>query len=139
MSNMKDLAKIIGSPESERLEYKAVLPPARSLAQLIAAFANSEGGLIILGVNDASGEIKITGLSEDFHANGVTHKAIDLLSPKPEVHYEYITQEGKRLYVIQVKKSQSAIAVENKIYVRKGHQNILSNPEVRQASTSQLP
>lgn len=139
MNNIKDLAKIIGSPESERLEYKAVLPPARSLAQLIAAFANSQGGLIVLGVNDASGEVKITGLSEDFHANGVTHKAIDLLSPKPEVHYEYITREGKRVYVIHVKKSQSAVAIENKIYIRKGHQNVLSNPETKKATASQLP
>lgn len=90
MRNIKDLTKIIGSTENEQLEYKAVLPPARSLAQIIAAFANSQGGLIVLGVNDANGEIKITGLSEDFHANGVTHKAIDLLSPKPEVRYEYV-------------------------------------------------
>lgn len=139
MSNIKNPGKIIGNPESERLEYKAVLPPARSLAQLIAAFANSEGGLIVLGVNDASGEVKITGLSEDFHANGVTHKAIDLLIPKPEVRYEYITQEGKRLYVIQVEKSKSAIAVENKIYIRKGNQNILSNPKTKKVTTDQLP
>ncbi len=62
-----DISKILGSEENEQLEYKAVLPPARSLAQMIAAFANSNGGLIILGVNEANGEIKITGLSEDFH------------------------------------------------------------------------
>lgn len=139
MNNIKDLAKIIGSPENEYLEYKAVLPPARSLAQLIAAFANSQGGLIVLGVSNANGEVKITGLSEEFHANGVTHKAIDLLSPKPEVRYQYITQQGRRLYVIQVEKSRSAIAVENKIYVRKGLQNALSNPETKKATTNQLP
>ncbi len=139
MSNIKNLTKIIGSPENEQLEYKAVLPPARSLAQMIAAFANSQGGLIVLGVNDANGEVKITGLSEDFHANGVTHKAIDLLIPKPEVKYEYVTQEGKRLYIIQVEKSHSAIAVENKIYVRNGLQNILSNPETKKVTASQLP
>lgn len=139
MSNIKNIEKIIGSPENERLEYKAVLPPARSLAQLIAAFANSEGGLIVLGVNDANGEVKITGLSEDFHANGVTHKAIDLLSPKPTVRYEYITQKGKRLYAIQVEKSKSAIAVENKVYIRKGTQNILSNPETKKTTAGQLP
>lgn len=139
MSNIKDLSAIIGKPESEQLEYKAVLPPARSLAQMIAAFANSQGGVIVLGVNDASGEVKITGLSEDFHANGVTHKAIDLLSPKPEVQYEYITRGGKRLYAIQVNRSNSPISVENKIYVRKGHQNILSNPEVMRETVGQLP
>ena len=139
MSNIKDYAKIIGSPESEHLEYKAVLPPARSLAQLIAAFANSDGGLIVLGVNNANGKVKITGLSEDFHANEVTHKAIDLLMPKPEVRYEYIMHERKRLYVLIVEKSKSAIAVENKIYIRKGNQNILSNPDTKKASLGQLP
>jgi hypothetical protein len=138
MNNIRDISVIIGSPESEQLEYKAVLPPARSLAQMIAAFANSQGGTIILGVNDASGEVKITGLSEDFHANGVTHKAIDLLNPTPEVRYEYITKEGKRLYVIQVEKSQSTVVVENKIYIRKGLQNILSNPETKKVAASQL-
>jgi hypothetical protein len=139
MSNIEDLSVLIGSPESEQLEYKAVLPPARSLAQIIAAFANSQGGIIVLGVNDGIGEVKITGLSDDFHANGVTHKAIDLLSPKPEIRYEYITREGKRLYVIQVNKSNSTIAVENKIYVRKGQQNILSNPQLKRVNSGQLP
>ena len=75
MNLSTDLSSILGSSKSEQLEYKAVLPPARSLAQMIAAFANSNGGIIILGVNEVNGEIKITGLSEDFHANGVTHKA----------------------------------------------------------------
>jgi hypothetical protein len=139
MSNIKNFTKIIGSPKGEQLEYKAVLPPARNLAQLIAAFANSRGGLIILGVNEASGEVKITGLSEEFHAIGVTHKAIDLLNPKPEIQYEYVTHEGKNLYVIQVEKSKLPIAVENKFYARKGNQNILPNFETKKPTTGQLP
>lgn len=134
-----DLSNLIGSPENERLEYKAVLPPARSLAQMIAAFANSNGGLIILGVNDANGEIKITGLSEDFHANGVTHKAIDLLSSKPNIKYEYLSHKGKRLYVIEVEKSLAVVAIENKIYTRNGTKIILSNPEIKQDTNNRLP
>lgn len=136
---VSELQTIIGSPQSERLAYKAVLPPARSLAQIIAAFANANGGVIILGVNEANGEVNVTGLSEDFHANGVTHKAIDLLFPKPIVRYEYVTYEGKRLYVIQVEKSTSSITIENKIYVRRGKQIALSNPETKRITSNQLP
>lgn len=134
-----DISKILGSEENEQLEYKAVLPPARSLAQMIAAFANSNGGLIILGVNEANGEIKITGLSEDFHANGVTHKAIDLLSPKPNIKYEYLSHEGKRLYVIEVEKSLTVVAIENKIYIRSGTKIVLNNPEIKQNKVNRLP
>jgi len=139
MNISTDLSGILGTPENERLEYKAVLPPARTLAQMIAAFANSNGGMIILGVNEANGEIKITGLSEDFHANGVTHKAIDLLSPKPNIKYDYLSHEGKRLYVIEVEKSLTVVAIENKIYIRNGTKIVLNNPEIKQNKTNQLP
>ncbi len=139
MNLSTDLSAIIGKPENERLEYKAVLPPARSLAQMIAAFANSKGGVIILGINEANGEINITGLSEDFHANGVTHKAIDLLTPKPVIKYEYLSHDGKRLYIIQVEKSLTNVAIENKIYIREGTRIILNNPETKQNKINTLP
>ncbi|CDS91623.1 putative transcriptional regulator [Sphingobacterium sp. PM2-P1-29] len=139
MKSEKRKPLIIGEPESDQLEYKAVLPPARSLAQMIAAFANSAGGFIVLGVHQANGEITIAGLSEDFHANSVTHKAIDLLLPKPIVKYEYITHKSKRLYVIDVSPSTETISIENKIYFRNGAQNVLRNPEVKESNTNRLP
>lgn len=139
MNNTIDIKTIIGTPENDQLEYKAVLPPARSLAQMIAAFANANGGAIILGVNEANGNIKITGLSEDFQANSVTHKAIDLLLPKPTIKYEYISFEGKRLYVIEIEKSEDKIAIENKVYVRQNAKIVLTNPEIKQYSTSRPP
>jgi len=139
MESEKKISLVIGNPENEQLEYKAVLPPARSLAQMIAAFANSNGGFIVLGVHQANGELTVTGLSEDFHANGVTHKAIDLLLPKPEVKYEYMTHKGKRLYIIEVEKAMSPIAIESKIYVRQGIRIILSNLEIKQENSNRLP
>ncbi|PIF45320.1 putative DNA-binding protein [Chryseobacterium sp. 52] len=139
MDAFKDFSEILDTPESEILEYKAVLPPARSLAQMIASFANSNGGTIVLGVHSANGEIKITGLSEDFHANSVTHKALDLLLPKPDIKYEYISYKGKRLYVIQTKKLASPVTLENKIYTRKGSQIVLTNPEIKQNKLNRLP
>lgn len=73
MDITNEVAQIIGQEESSTLEYKAVLPPSRNIAQLISSFANTEGGYIILGVSD---NLEINGLSEDFYANTITHKLL---------------------------------------------------------------
>tara|TARA_R110000744_G_scaffold88464_2_gene172466 strand:- start:2727 stop:3803 length:1077 start_codon:yes stop_codon:yes gene_type:complete len=139
MKDIKKLMGIIGSPESELIEYKAVLPPARTLAKLISAFANSNGGYIVLGVSESQSEIKINGLSSDFRANSVTHKAIDLIEPRPSVQYDYINHKEKRLFAIQVEKSDEIISLEGKVYKREGSEIFLSNPEEKVYKTNVLP
>jgi hypothetical protein len=125
MDITNEVVQIIGQEESSTLEYKAVLPPSRNIATLISAFANTDGGYIILGVSD---NLEINGLSEDFHANAITHKALDLLSPQPKVHYQYVSYKRKKLYVIKVEKSTSLIALESKIYKRVGSKSLLLEP-----------
>jgi hypothetical protein len=125
MDIAKEVAVLIGRPAEARLEYKAVLPPARTVAQLICSFANSQGGFIVLGVAHVGGKLKINGLSEEFRATAITHNAIDLLSPRPGVNYEYVFYEQKRLYVIKVEKSDTPIALEGKVYVREGAHSVL--------------
>ena len=92
MDWIEEIKKIVGQPESQTLEYKAVLPPSRNVAQILCSFANTEGGFLILGVTDDS---KINGLSEDFHANTITHKALDLLTPKPNIEYQYVQCQNR--------------------------------------------
>lgn len=54
--------KIIAEGESETVEFKPRLPPNHIVAQVLAAFANTEGGILLIGVSD---EGKILGLSDD--------------------------------------------------------------------------
>src|SRR5258706_6473845 len=108
----------IGQPESEQLEYKAVLPPAATVAQLIGSFANTKGGAIVLGVVEDGKDILINGLSDEFRAVQITRKAIDILSPSPPVSYDYVVHQGKRLFVIDVKKSDVPLSLGGKFYAR---------------------
>ncbi len=129
MITESEISKIIGQPEGQQLEYKAVLPPSRTIAQLICSFANADGGYIVLGVSESPGRtLEIPGLSQDFHANSITHKALDLLSPQPQTHYQYIQHQGKSLYIIKVEKSGVTVSAEGRIFKRVGVETILINP-----------
>lgn len=132
MISEKDLSNIIGQPEGEELEYKAVLPPARTMGQLISSFANTKGGLIVLGVAEkGSGRNEAIGLSEDFQANSIVHKAIDLLNPKPSIEYYYSKHGSKRIYVIQIAKSDAEILIEGKAFIRHGSTTVLKHPPIK--------
>lgn len=127
MELQEQVSSIILQPESEILEYKAVLPPSKSIAQIICSFANTNGGLLILGVSEIGG-LKVSGLSEDFRATSITHKAIDLLSPKPTVDYGYVQHDSKKLFAIKVGKSSNKISLEGKIFIRQDDRIVQSNP-----------
>ncbi|WP_417799184.1 helix-turn-helix domain-containing protein [Tenacibaculum sp.] len=111
---------------SNEIEYKAVLPPARNIARLISSFANANGGYIILGALNSK---EINGLSQDFHANSITHKALDLLTPSPKVEYQYLNYNNKKLYAIYTEKSNTKINLEGKIYKRIENKSVLTNPQ----------
>lgn len=132
-----EIQQLIGQAESATLDYKAVLPPSINIAQIISSLANTDGGYIIIGVlkkND--GNIEVIGLSQDFHANTITHKALDILSPIPKIHYQYVLFNGKKIYVIKVGKSDIAIEVEGKTYIRVGASVKISNPTEMQFKTN---
>ncbi len=128
MSLKAEIDSIIGKSESETLEYKAVLPPSRSIAQILSAFANTKGGYLVLGVNETKGKPIISGLSKDFHASTITQKAVELLSPKPMIAYDYVEYDGKTLFIIKVEKSTASVLVQGKTFIRIGDKTSLAEP-----------
>jgi predicted HTH transcriptional regulator len=97
MDITNEVIQIIGQKESSTLEYKAVLPPSRNIAQLISSFANADGGYIVLGVSD---NLEINGLSEDFHANTITHKVINCcFEPHLKILFVESLGHGNKLVV----------------------------------------
>ena len=131
MNIESEVLAALGQQEGQTLEYKAVLPPARNVGQMICGFANADGGLLILGVSDSTGSPLITGLSEDFHANAILNKAIELLSPKPQITHQQIYKDGKRIFAIKVGKSEHQITVEGKTFKRQGQHFLELNPSIK--------
>lgn len=134
MSFIDDITAIIGQPESERLEYKAVLPPAATIARLLCSFANTEGGNLILGITEPHGTVQVMGLSDEFRAIPITQKAIALLSPTPIVHYDYVPYEGKRVFAIHVEKANIPITLAGREYIRQDTNSLPRHAEVTRPS-----
>jgi ATP-dependent DNA helicase RecG len=59
--NANELLSLIAKGENSRLQLKENVTNAVSISQEIVAFANSSGGILIIGVGDKAGEVK--GLS----------------------------------------------------------------------------
>lgn len=126
MNLQEEIKSLVKQAESEQVEFKAVLPPSKNIARNIAAFANTNGGFIILGVLEKNGSTILKGLSGDFRANEITHKALDLLTPRPAIDYGYVVIDGKKLFVIKVPQAKD-ILLESKKYVREGSVTKLVN------------
>lgn len=111
---------LLSQTENETLEYKAVLPPSRTIATVLCAFANTNGGYLVLGVREKNKHVQVTGLSGDFQAEEVSRRAISLLSPSPTVTHRYVNHLGKSLFVLAVDKSPATVTLEGQIYRRRG-------------------
>lgn len=122
--NLNDAQNIVGQPRGETVEYKAVLPSSRFLAETICAYANTKGGYIILGVTE---NLEINGLSGDFKTEAILQKAISLMSPQPQIQSGYININSKRLFIVVTQKSDDTIRIEGKKYIREGEITKLSD------------
>ena len=116
----KRLIEIIKSGESVELEFKRSLHSVQEIAKLICSFANTQGGLLILGVEDDG---KIVGVDED--PDMVQQKAssaIKMVHPHPTANIEVMEIEQKNIVVIRVHKADTCAfhSYDGAIYVRIG-------------------
>jgi ATP-dependent DNA helicase RecG len=123
MPTQQELLEMIAGGESDILEFKRDDIRPERLAREIAAMANEQGGIILLGVED-SGEI-----------SGITRKNLQewtydtvlgrYVFPRPNPSYREIEIEGKRVAVLTLEcgDSKPYVARNNEredIYIRQG-------------------
>jgi ATP-dependent DNA helicase RecG len=114
------LKKIIVEGESVEVELKQSFHSVQEIARIIAAFANTQGGLLILGVTDKR---RIEGIKENpdiiqqkiAHANAIIH-------PAPLTNVEVHTLDHKKIILVVVHKADLSVfhSVEGVIFVRLG-------------------
>ncbi len=130
--NHKDLKNLIQMGEGTYLEFKKRTPTAAKIAREMAAFANGDGGTLLVGVSD-SGEI--TGVEAFFEEEFLLQKAArELCDPVIELVIELVhTPEGD-VMVIRVPESEiKPVYIRGKrgrlVFVRSRDESVLASEE----------
>lgn len=113
--NEKELKKLLTSGETETVEFKESLN--ESFYKNISSFANSKGGMIILGA-DKNGNIKGIESSSRF-LEDLTNRIVNKLSLYPDI--ETIDIKGKRVIAVKVVRSVYPVSYEGRYYERVGN------------------
>jgi len=113
-----ELKEIIKRGENDTVEFKQKLSSPKNLAVLIASFANSYGGKILLGVTNKS---KVRGVGDAQETITKINETINLIVPRLKPEIEIVEIYDKNVVVITVKPSNNAPhAVQGEYYKRKG-------------------
>ncbi len=113
-----DYFQIIQHGETETVEFKERFPPnANDVAKEVAAFANSKGGILFIGVTD---DKKIIGIEQPDkivqRITGVVRQCDPPLQPRIKT----VHLQNKGVIVVLVSRHNVPVSVNGKFYVRVG-------------------
>ncbi|MFN3848330.1 MAG: helix-turn-helix domain-containing protein [Spirosomataceae bacterium] len=99
---LQELETLLKKRESTTLEFKSRIDNPYKIARTIVAFANTSGGIALVGINDDKTVKGISALPEIEKLQ----KALELIEPPLEINYEIVMyQEKRKVLIINVKES----------------------------------
>lgn len=124
------IIKLIEEGEHQQLDFKFAVNDSKKIARSLSAFANTNGGRLLIGVKD-NGKIAGVRSEEEYHMI----EAASELYTNPKVNFNTIKHiiAGKQILEIIIKKSKdrphSAPDEKGKMkaFVRVNDQNLLAN------------
>ena len=135
-----ELLNIISRGESSKVQFKERMPHIESMAHEMVAFSNSDGGMIIFGVNDKTGDLNGLNFSEIASINSqLANIASNNILPPISVSSETVSVNGNNLVVVEIPKGtrKPYKDLEGGFYMRNGAtaQIVLENRELARLFT----
>lgn len=116
------LQEIIKRGESQKVEFKTRLPPDAILARLFVAFANTTGGIILIGIGDDGKVIGLTKKETSVALNRLQQIGTTLFDSKIKTAMTYVN--GKIIvFAIITKPPDTLLPIRTSagdIYIRSG-------------------
>jgi ATP-dependent DNA helicase RecG len=116
--------------EDDLFDRKSATADGRAVQKIAVAFANADGGELVLGVADEKAEAdpnkRWSGLTNPEGYNSHL-QALFNLNPTVDFRHEFLLAEGKEGYVLRIyieKSAEVAKTGDGKVYQRKGAQSL---------------
>jgi predicted HTH transcriptional regulator len=124
------ISKLIEEGEHQQLDFKFEITDARRIARSLVAFANTDGGRLLIGVKD-NGAIAGVRSDEEYYMVEAAAK----MYCQPPVHFltkEWTVNQKNVLEIIVPKSPDKPHYAAHKdgkwmVYIRRGDQNLLAN------------
>jgi predicted HTH transcriptional regulator len=126
----KYVKSLIEKGENQQLDFKFEISDARKIAKTFSAFANTDGGKLLIGVKDNG---RISGVKSEEEAYMAESAAQLYCRPAVEFNLKRWEVEGKSILEVEIPKAKTKphFAKDEKgdwiAYVRVGDQNIKAN------------
>ena len=117
--------------ESERIEYKSQM--IDDIYKEVIAFANTDGGVIYLGIDDKGNQIGIDNVDETY--TRLTNGIRDAIAPDVTMFVRYVLQDNKVIRIEVGEGSYKPYYLKGKglkpagVYVRQGATSVQASPE----------
>ncbi|MBN8825665.1 MULTISPECIES: helix-turn-helix domain-containing protein [unclassified Spirosoma] len=126
-----ELDGLIRQGEHSRLEFKRQLSSAARIARTLAAFANSAGGIVLIGVADDG---KIIGVASEFREVAIIEEATEqLIQPALTISYKTLAPDGRIVLIVTILESDEKphYVIQDKtkrtIYIRAKDKSVPTN------------
>lgn len=131
LTDTQYIRQLVSEGEHCHQDFKFEISDARKIARSLSAFANTEGGRLLIGVKDNG---KIAGVRSDEEIYMIEAAATMYCQPKVELETRTYQVEGKTVLEIRINEAVSkpvyALDEANKpwAYLRIKDENILATP-----------
>ena len=129
--SLTELIERITLGEDSSMEFKREMPHRNSMADKIAAFANADGGMILIGIDDNKDIIGIELQKLDHIEKTVVEICNDSIKPTVPIFTEKLQIDEKNILKIEIPKSLFVHKTPNGYFIRQGSSK-------REISTDQL-
>ncbi len=138
--SLQDLKNLIRSGEGLMLEFKRAISSPEKIAREIAAFANTHGGHLIIGVDD---DHTLTGVEsyyeQDFYLEQAAH---ELCTPALSYRMEVIPYYSREILLVYIEESgKKPVTVRNgtgdAVFIRMEDQSVRASDEIAEVMRAQ--
>ena len=133
-SQIDDIRRLINNREDKNVDFKLLVDfdhdkSKNRLAKDIVSFANAEGGIIIVGVEDQTRQI--IGIAARLDHEQIVQSITDLTDPPADISIDTIEIEGKLVGLIRIKRGKIVHQLRNErtVYLRRDGINYKATPD----------